>query len=121
MLRHFTVVCLMGLWGLAVVWGEAARAAPGNNATPPATRRHQVVQACEKAALALIRRQSPRDVQQVDLGDEGNPHSLALTDGALLTGTGQIRQDVFWHDFYFSCEVSPDSGEVLTFSYTLIS
>ncbi|HFI5337048.1 TPA: DUF930 domain-containing protein [Serratia liquefaciens] len=140
MQRRIIVVCLVGAWGLAVLWAETARAATflvphagvharadpevkdSKDAQDAPTRRwHRVVQVCEHAALAAIRRQSPGDVQQVSLGDEGNPLSLTLADDVLLTGTGQIRQDAFWHDFYFSCEVSPGGEEVLNFSYTLIS
>jgi hypothetical protein len=143
MKRHITVCCLVSLWGLTGVWAEAGQSAtflsplavaaareggtktgmkvtnaPKSAATP---RRRQVAQTCEQAALAVIRQQSSGHVQQVHLGDEGNPQSLSLAANTLLTGTGQIRQDAFWHDFYFSCEVSADGGEVLNFSYTLIS
>ncbi|RYM64496.1 hypothetical protein BSQ98_10645 [Serratia liquefaciens] len=130
-----TVCCLVVVWGLMVGWTGAiysatflsphavlgARAALATKAANDTTVRRRVIQACEQAALTTIRRQSTHAVQQVRLGDEGNPLSLSLATDTLLTGTGQIRQDAFWHDFYFSCEVSVDGGEVLNFSYTLIS
>lgn len=143
MQRPVSVCCLVVAWGLAPGWSDVARpgtflsphavsiaragptvkgaAAPKTAGDATARRLHRVIQACEQAALTTIRRQSTHAVQQVSLGDEGNPQSLSLTADTLLTGTGQMRQDAFWHDFYFGCEVSADGGEALNFSYTLIS
>lgn len=142
MQRYLTVFCLLAVCAL-MIWGNTSHCAPfllsgamgklrGGYTTATAKdtpdtkdtadpRRQHVVQVCKEAALVAIRQLSLQDVQQVHLGEVDNPHSLVLAADTLLTGTGHLRQDGFWHDFYFSCEVSLEGGEVLNFSYTLVS
>lgn len=68
---------------------------------------------CRPAALPAIRKQVA-GADRVFLGTD-DPKTLNLESNAKLTGTGSARNPKGWQDFTFTCEIDPETAEVISF------
>ena len=71
---------------------------------------------CRPAALPVLER-ADKSVDKVFLGTD-SPESLTLATDGRLTGSGQYRNSKGWQDISFTCEVTPETGKVKSFSWT---
>ena len=68
---------------------------------------------CRPAALPILKRQT-KGVDRVFLGTDA-PETLTLESNRRLTGSGQYRTPLGWHDFTFTCDLNPETGKIAGF------
>jgi hypothetical protein len=73
---------------------------------------------CRPAALPVLKKQA-KGVDRVFLGTDASD-SLILESDQRLTGSGTFRTPQGWQDFTFTCDVSPETGKVASFTPTLL-
>lgn len=68
---------------------------------------------CRPAALPVLRKEA-EGVDRVFLGTD-DPHTLNLESNRRLTGSGEFRTPKGWKDFTFTCNLDPETGNVISF------
>ena len=71
-----------------------------------------------RSLLPVLKKQA-KGVDRVFLGTDASD-SLILESDQRLTGSGTFRTSQGWRDFTFTCDLSPETGKVTSFTPTLL-